>query len=71
MANYCVNSNPQPSSGDHEVHILDGTCTRLPNPENRVALGDHLNCQSAVEAAKKIYPSSDGCYYCCEECNTG
>ena len=68
MARYCVNKNSQ-SNGDHEVHNLS-TCTRLPNPENRHALGEHANCQSAVREAKRTYPKSNGCYTCCPSCHT-
>lgn len=69
MAQYCVNSHAQ-SNGDHEVHRID-TCNRLPNPEHRVALGDHSTCTTAVTAAKRIYSQSNGCWYCSPACNTG
>lgn len=68
MANYYVNSNAQ-ANGDHEVH-RDG-CDYMPAPENRISLGPHPNCHSAVAAAKKIYRQSNGCYYCSKECHTG
>jgi hypothetical protein len=69
MAQYCVNTQAQ-SNGDHEVHNLS-TCTRLPKPEHRKALGDHSTCRTAVNEAKKTYPQSNGCYYCSPDCNTG
>lgn len=68
MSMYYVNKNAQ-SNGDHEVH-KDG-CSYLPNPENRIDLGYHTNCQSAVRKAKEHYSQSNGCYYCSRECNTG
>ena len=67
MAYYYVNRNSQ-SNGDHEVHKAD--CYRLPNPENRISLGDHSSCQSAVREAKKYYSQSNGCYYCSSACHT-
>lgn len=72
MPYYCVNRNAQPSSGDHEVHDLaigrDKGC--LPAALNQVDLGYHSNCQSAVTAAKRTYPSSDGCKRCVPACHT-
>jgi hypothetical protein len=70
MPYYCVNKNAQ-SNGDHEVHNLSGNCPRLPNPVNQVALGQHATCVTAVSAAKRIYPRSNGCAYCASACNTG
>ncbi len=67
MANYYVNDNVQ-SNGDHEVH-KEG-CSYMPNVSNRTYLGDFVNCYSAVIAAKKTYPRSNGCYYCSNECHT-
>lgn len=66
MPIYYVNKNAQ-SNGDHEVHKED--CYRLPEPENRLSLGYFTNCKDAVIAAKKIYPTADGCYYCSPECH--
>ncbi len=66
MAKYYVNTNPQ-ANGDHEVH-KDG-CSRMPEPANRLYLGDFSNCRDAVQAAKKHYAKSDGCYYCSNECH--
>ncbi len=67
MAYYCVNKNAQ-ANGDHEVHKVG--CVFYPNPENRVSLGDHTTCRTAVSAAKKIYTKSNGCYYCSNACHT-
>ncbi|TXH51031.1 MAG: hypothetical protein E6Q87_02265 [Cellvibrionales bacterium] len=70
MPIYCVNKNVQ-ANGDHEVHDLSiGKCTRLPETYNRLDLGYHPNCQSAVQKAKSIYWKSNGCYYCCPSCHT-
>jgi hypothetical protein len=67
MARYYVNTHPQ-SNGDHEVHVE--TCTRLPLPQHRLFLGVFDSCGPAVRAAKAIYPTADGCFYCCPACNT-
>ena len=50
MPKYYVNTNAQPGSNDHEVHVE--TCTRLPETWNRKDLGYHNDCQSAVKEAK-------------------
>jgi hypothetical protein len=66
MAQYHVNKNAQ-STGEHEVHLTG--CAHQPEAANRYALGDHLNCQSAVRSAKTIYTNVDGCFYCCNDCH--
>ncbi len=68
MANYCVNKNEQ-STGEHEVHNTD-TCSYCPDLNNRVDLGYHSDCKSAVTAAKAHYSNVDGCAHCCEPCHT-
>lgn len=68
MARYYVNQNAQ-NNGDHEVHVTG--CEWMPEPQNRIFLGDYSNCQAAVREAKKRYPQSNGCYYCSRPCNTG
>jgi hypothetical protein len=65
---YYVNKNAQ-ANGDHEVHT--SSCSFLPAARNRLYLGDFAGCASAVIAAKKHYPRSNGCYYCARACNTG
>ena len=67
MSAYYVNMNAQPN-GDHEVH-KDG-CSFMPNPSNRKYLGDFASCDPAVQAAKRIYNKSNGCYYCSNRCHT-
>ena len=64
---YYVNKNAQ-SNGDHEVH--EKTCSHLPEAENLVYLGNFASCYPAVAEAKKHYPKSDGCFYCCNACHT-
>ena len=67
MAYYYVNKNAQ-SNGDHEVHKFG--CSYIPIEQNRILLGDFLNCYDAVRAAKKIYSNSNGCFYCSKDCHT-
>lgn len=71
MPNYIVNSNAQPN-GDHEVHVDNGTCTRMPLPQNRIGLGSHYNCSTAVSTARSAYPywKVNGCYWCASSCHT-
>lgn len=67
MERYYVNKNAQ-NNGDHEVHKEN--CEWLPDTSNRLYLGQFSNCRDAVKEAKKHYPKSNGCYYCCRECHT-
>lgn len=64
---YYVNKNAQ-SKGEHEVHT--GSCSYLPDADNRIYLGDFSNCKEAVKEARKYYDNVDGCYYCCNDCHT-
>lgn len=67
MATYYVNMNAQ-TNGDHEVH--KSGCSFMPNAGNRISLGDHGGCRSAVTAAKRHYSQVNGCYYCANPCHT-
>lgn len=69
MAHYCVNKNSQ-STGEHEVHNVTARCDRLPDPSNRLSLGDHQNCHTAVQKARQTYSKVDGCYYCSNACHS-
>lgn len=68
MEKYFVNKNAQ-VNGDHEVHTSN--CSFVPIAENRIDLGYHTSCHSAVRKAKEYYSKSNGCYYCCRACHTG
>ena len=68
MTKYFVNDKAQPDSGDHEVH--EDECSRLPELLNRTYLGEFSSCEEAVEAAKKIYSTADGCGICSPDCHT-
>lgn len=65
---YYVNDNAQ-ANGDHEVHTF--SCSFIPQAVNRTFLGDFSTCRPAVATAKRIYPRSNGCYYCSRSCHTG
>lgn len=67
MAYYCVNKNAQ-NNGDHEVHTVG--CDHYPAEINRLSLGDHANCHTAVTKAKLTYSQSNGCYWCSRPCHT-
>jgi len=68
MACYIVNRNAQ-DSGQHEVH--NEHCSHLPDLDHQIPLGSHDTCGPAVKKAKDLFPTADGCAYCCPECNTG
>ena len=65
---YCVNKNAQ-NTGEHEVHKISCTSPYLPDEENRIHLGRHADCHSAVRKAREIYNNVDGCYHCCRPCH--
>ncbi len=67
MSRYYVNKNGQ-ANGDHEVHRTG--CSFMPNPENRIYLGDFATCGPAVRAARAYYSQVNGCYYCSKACHT-
>ncbi|MGJ8536792.1 MAG: hypothetical protein ACSHW2_06535 [Parasphingopyxis sp.] len=69
MPYFYVNTNAQ-SNGDHEVHQKDSGCEHQPAVSNRKDMGWHADCHGAVTEAKKSYPQSNGCYYCCNACHT-
>lgn len=67
MAAYYVNKKQQ-LNGDREVHTTG--CPHPPEFHNRVSLGEHFSCQSAVLKARQHYIQVNGCYYCCNSCHT-
>lgn len=70
MPKYCVNRQAQSGSGDHEVHNLDVAKGCLPDLVNRLDLGFHASCGSAVAMAKQYLGDVNGCYYCANGCHT-
>lgn len=69
MPRFCVNKNTD-NKGDHEVHNLDASCNYLPLPSNRLDLGIHSSCRTAVAQAKQTYSTANGCYWCARQCHT-
>ena len=67
MASYYVNQTAQPN-GDHEVHRQG--CYWLSLVSSKLYLGDFLTCGPAVAAAKRIYPTANGCAHCSPLCHT-
>jgi hypothetical protein len=65
MTNYIIHINSQ-TNGDHKVHKI--TCSILPNPPNRLYLGDFSNCYDAIKEAKKYDPEAESCPLCAPEC---
>lgn len=61
MSLFYVDKNEQ-GNGDHEVHTAN--CTHSPEIKKCEPLGYHTACSTALNAAKEIYPQSNGCYYC-------
>lgn len=59
---YSINRHAQ-SNGDHEIHKAN--CTFEPLLQNRVDLGLHPDDYSALQAGRRVYPTADGCAYCC------
>jgi len=73
MPYYYVNRNKD-EKGLKEVHDRDSANDHdKPNPENRIDLGYHNDCQSAVRSARAMGYNADGCYYCpnTKPCHTG
>lgn len=62
MDNYCVNTQAG-EHGEHEIHR--SSCLRKPVAQHRLDLGWKNSDQEALVAARTIYPTADGCYYCC------
>lgn len=69
MPYFYVNRNTQ-SNGDNEVHETDSYCPKHADYSNRVDLGYHSTCHSAVAEAKSRGYNANGCYYCTNTCHT-
>jgi len=74
MAKYILNKKMQGSKSgkNFEVHN-EVTCQHLPDSDNRLDLGNQVDCHSAKSFAKSKYPKNakdiDGCYYCSYPCH--
>ncbi|HEY4567738.1 hypothetical protein GOP80_06050 [Planococcaceae bacterium Storch 2/2-2] len=55
--------------GNHEVHHVN--CAHLPDSLNQKWLGHFLNCEEALDYAKRTYhrENFDGCYWCSPLCH--
>lgn len=69
MPPYIVSRKPL-SNGDHEVHNLDSNCPYLPSTLDQIPLGEHDTCASAVDAARLLFETANGCYNCSTGCHT-
>ena len=67
MASYYV-SDLALDDGRHEVHQYG--CKRLFEPGHSTYLGEFDTCWPAVEAAKRVFPQSNGCRECVPDCHT-
>ncbi|MFS4445386.1 hypothetical protein [Maribacter sp. 2307UL18-2] len=67
MPKYCVNKETD-NNGDHEVHKEN--CPWWPSDKNRLDLGYHDSCESAVAEAKKHYSNVNGHKHCSQDCHT-
>ena len=67
MSRYYVNNQRQ-ANGDHEVHVQG--CYWLQLASSTTDLGDHHSCHTAVAAARRIYPTANGCAFCSSACHT-
>lgn len=70
MPQFCVNRDRQPN-GDHEVHDVSADKWCLPDRANRLDLGYHADCSSAVRQARQTYSQANGCRWCAMACHTG
>lgn len=61
---YVINKNKQPN-GDMEVHKK--SCHTIIGSTNLEEVGSFDSSKAAVEAAKKKYPSADGCKFCAKD----
>ena len=71
MPYFCLDDVAKPS-GKYEVHLtLPQPCTHLPEPANRVDLGEHASCFGAIAKAMNTRPSAtvQCCAYCCPRCH--
>jgi hypothetical protein len=69
MPTYCLSYKSVDEPAIRKVHeITPARCKRLPDLNDCLFLGRHINCRSAVLAARNLYMDSIGCEFCCPEC---
>lgn len=71
MPYYYVNRLARPQGAEHEVHDQASRSGCLPAEHNRIDLGYHVDCTSALAAARRHFDSVDGCYWCARPCHRG
>jgi len=64
---YLIDAKAQPN-GDNLLHSV--LCGTLPEPQDRVSLGDFPNCRSAMSPARMKYKTANGCPNCSGDCHT-
>ncbi|HWL17560.1 MAG TPA: hypothetical protein VNR00_18265 [Opitutus sp.] len=67
MDPYYVSKTAQ-FNGDHEVHKHG--CQFMPEPHDRIYLGEFYSCHEAMKDARRHFPQVNGCYFCVRECHT-
>lgn len=65
MDRFYVNNNAH-STGEHEVH-REG-CKRL-EPSVTTFLGEFPCCSGAIEKARAVFATADGCFFCTYDCH--
>ena len=69
MKNYIINKN-RDKDGHNEIHAPN--CHRMPEAQNQVHLGLHVNATYALSHAKQQgWTHADGCYHCSSEAHHG
>ena len=76
MPRYYVNKSAQDSARlEHEVHAYPALLINCPYSApilNRVDLGYHDECSTAMKRARELgYAPVNGCRHCCSACHTG
>ena len=60
MPVYYIDDDPQPN-GDHLVHV--SVCVNL--PRDRTFVGEFYSSLLAVDEARRLRPTANGCNWCC------
>lgn len=55
-------------TGEYEMHRSG--CKFLPDQTKRYYVGLFGTCNEALKEAKKSFPKSNGCPFCCKACHT-
>ena len=63
MPRFYVATRPS-SSGEHAVHATEADCDRHAEPEARLDLGYHRDCNSAANEARETFVRVTRCSCC-------